>query len=189
MKDLKKVSSAGKEREIYHGTAESYANSILKDGLLVSKGQKGMASGVYGSLKKVDAFYHAGLAAENVARRMIQQEGKPQKEVLENLKVMLITCDREKFPTKVYEKASFYRSKVDVKPNAFQKVEVFKYSDVNKYIKKTRVDMWMGKDTSHVPFPKAIEVRREALQQKGPLFLAFAVMVDEKGKSKSKGKD
>jgi hypothetical protein len=153
-------------------------DSILSKGLLVSKGQKGMASEVYGSLDKSDAFYHAAGAAVRAAQRLIQQEGQPRDQVVKNLKVAVITANKARFPYKVYEGSKFLRSKVDVPPEAFSRIEYFKHLDVEKYNRKVSDARAEGKNISTIPLPKPIKAKSRKAEAE-EVFLAFVFAVDD----------
>lgn len=171
-----------KREEVYHATANDYSQSIMKNGLKVSKSGKGMISGVYASTQPGESFYygtHAAVKAFQVGMR----EGKYTTKDIKNIKVMMVVADKAKFPEAGYaadKENSIFRSKKDIPSDSFKRVEIYKFSDAEAFSKKWQNAKLAKKPLPTMPPPKPISVTSASAKSITPeIFLSFGFMEKE----------
>ncbi len=171
---------SGNGIEIYHSTAVEYAKSIMDKGLKATG--KGCPKGVYASTQRGEAFsYGTHKAVEEFQKGVASGRYKPADS--SQVKVLLIVADKSKFPETVYagDKPTIFKSKEDVPPTAFNRVEVYNYKDAVDYRKKYDKYLDAGKNPPKMPPPKPVETiykRSKAVTTK--LFLCFGLVENKK---------
>jgi len=141
--------------DVYHGTAEHYAKSILKDGLVSGTGSENLnfsesvKGRVYVSAEAGEAFAFAVEATTNEFQRGVK-EGKYSATDSKKLQVLMIVAAKDTFPESEYKgkENTQFRSNKPVPSSAFRRVESYRYKDAVEFS-----DRWMDARRTKQPAP------------------------------------
>jgi hypothetical protein len=178
--------------DVYHGTAEHYAKSILKDGLVSGTGSENLnfsesvKGRVYVSTEQGEAFAFAVEATTNEFQRGVK-EGKYSTADSKKLQVLMIVAAKDTFPESEYKgkENTQFRSNKPVPASAFRRVETYRYKDAVEFS-----DRWMDarrtkQPAPTMPPPRPVKVLSSG-QKSGGTELYLCVGIKEKeGQTKS----